>query len=113
MRPGRSRVKSLDALHDDVVSAVRRGQIARDIRDGSHAVHVGGGRLQSLAIALHENSDLAFLAHRLLDRSDRHRPPDGDREKDPRKQHSLPHGQDEERIRARSGGGWVFGGLSL
>ena len=58
--------ETLDALHDHMMAAIGRGQIARDIRDRANAVHVGAVGLQRLAVALHEDADLPLLAHRLL-----------------------------------------------
>ena len=63
------------------------------------AVHVGGCGLGQLRVALHEDADLALLAHGLLRGGDRAGPADGDRQHQPGKQHGIAHGHDDERVR--------------
>ena len=75
------------ALHDHMMAAIGRGQVARDVGDRADAVHVGAVGLRDLAVALHENADLPLLAHGLLHGRDRDRPPDRDREQHAGKQH--------------------------
>ena len=59
------------ALADEMVRAVGRGDVADDVGDRAHAMHVDRGRLGELGIALHEDADLALVAHRLLRGRDR------------------------------------------
>ena len=103
--------ETLDTLHDHMMAAIGRGQIARDIGDRADAVHVGAVGLRGLAVALHEDADLPLLAHRLLHSRDRDRPPDRDREEHAGKEHRIAHRQNEERILVRPGRGRAFTGL--
>ena len=91
-------LKALLALADEVVGAVRRGEVAHDIGDRAHAVHVDRRRLGDLGVALHQDADLALLAHRLLRRGDRFRPAERDRQNEAGKQHGRAHRHDDQRI---------------
>ena len=69
-------LEALLALADEMMRAVRRGDVAHDIGDRADAVQVDRRRVGDLGVALHQDADLALLAHRLLRRGDRARPAD-------------------------------------
>ena len=69
-------LETLLALANEMMRAVRRRDVAHDIGDRAHPMHVDRGRLGDLRVALHQNADLALLAHRLLRGRDRTRPAD-------------------------------------
>ena len=71
-----SDLEALLALADEVVRAVRRGDVAHDVGDRADAVQVDRRRIGDLGVALHQDADLALLAHRLLGGGDRARPAD-------------------------------------
>ncbi len=91
-------LEALLALADHVIGAVRRRDVARDIRDRSHAVHVDRRRIVGLWVALHQDADFALLAHGLLGRRDRARATDRDRHDGPGKQHEVAHRDDDHGI---------------
>ena len=64
-------LKPLLALADEMVRAVRRGDVARDVGDRAHAMHVDRRGVGDIGGTLHEDADLALVAHRLLRRRDR------------------------------------------
>jgi hypothetical protein len=57
------------------------------------------GGIGHLGVALHENADLALVAHSLLCRGNRALPADRDRQNEPGKQHEAAYRNDDERIR--------------
>ena len=82
-----------------MVRAVRRRDVAHDIGERAHAVHVERGRLGHLGVALQKNADLPLIAHRLLRGRDRFRPAERDRQHEAGKQHGVAHRHNDERIR--------------
>ena len=55
-----------------MMGAVGRGDVAHDIGDRADAVHVDrASDRRRLGVALHQDADLALLAHRLLGGRDR------------------------------------------
>ena len=92
-------LEALLALADEMVGAVGRGDVAHDVGDRAHPVHVDRQGIGGLGVALHQDADRALLAHRLLRRRDRARTADRDRQHDAGKQHGVAHGNDDERIR--------------
>ena len=86
------------ALADEMVRAVGRGDVADDVGDRAHAMHVDRGRVGELGIALHEDADLALVAHRLLRGGDRLRASERDRQHQAGEQHGVAHRHDDERI---------------
>jgi hypothetical protein len=86
------------ALADEMVRAVGRGDVADDVGDRAHAMHVDRGRVGELGIALHEDADLALVAHRLLRGGDRFRASERDRQHQAGEQHGVAHRHDDERI---------------
>ncbi len=80
-------LEALLALAREMVRAVLRRDVAHEVGDAAHAMHVGGARIGHLRVALHEDAELALLAHRLLRGGDRARPSDGDRQHQAGKQH--------------------------
>jgi hypothetical protein len=81
-----------------MVAAVGRGDIAHDVGDRADAVHVAARRLGRFRVALHQDADLALLAHRLLGGGDRARPAHRDRQHQPRKQHEAAHRNDDQGV---------------
>ena len=69
-------LEALLALADEVVRAVRRGDVAHDVGDGADAMHVDRRRIGDLGVALHQDADRLLLAHRLLRGRDRLGAPD-------------------------------------
>ncbi len=100
-------LEALLALADQMMRAVRPGDIAHDIGQRAHAVHVDRGRLGDLGVALQQYADLALVAHRLLGGGNRLRPAQRDRQHQAGKQHGVAHRHDDERIgrQRRHGGG--------
>ena len=64
-------LEALLALADEMVRAVGRRDVAHDVGDRADAVQVVGLGLARPRVALHEDADLALLAHRLLRGGDR------------------------------------------
>ena len=91
-------LETLLALADQVMRAVRRGDVAHDVGDRAHAVHVDRGRVGDVGRALQQNADLTLVAHRLLRGGDRLRPADRDRQHQAGKQHGVAHRHDNERV---------------
>src|SRR5438045_9745496 len=77
--------ESLLALANDVMGAVRPGNVAQDIGDGAGTVQIDQRRLGLLRIALHQQTHLPAFADGLLGGGDRARPSDGDRKAHARK----------------------------
>ena len=103
---------TLDALADDVVGFVGRGNVTHDVRDRANPKKLVGSRVVRLGVSLQQDPDRPLLAQRLLGGGDRFGPPDGDRRDHPRKQHGIAHGNDDQGIagdrhgvRRRGGGG--------
>ena len=96
------------ALTDEMMPAVRRGDVARDIGDGAHAVHVDRQRIGHFRVALHQHADGPLIAHRLLRGEDRARTAERNRQHDAGKQHGRANRHDDERIR-RQGRQWRGG----
>ena len=86
------------ALADDMVGAVGRGDVAHDIGDRAHAMHVDLGRIVHVGGALQQDADLALVAHGLLGGRDRFRTPQSDRQHQSRKQDGVAHRNNDERI---------------
>ena len=91
-------LEALLALADEMVRAVRRRDVARDIGDRTHAMHVDRKGIGRFGIPLHQDADRPLFPHRLLRGRDRARTPDRDRKHHAGKQHGIAHGHDDERI---------------
>jgi hypothetical protein len=103
-------LESLLALTDEMMRAVRRGDVAHDIGQRAHAMHVDRARLGNFSGALQKDADLALVAHRLLRCGDRLRPTERDRQHQTGKQHGIAHRHDDECIgRQRREGARPFG----
>jgi hypothetical protein len=85
-------------LANKLVGPIRRGDVAREIGNGTDPMHIGWPRIGHLRVALHENADLALLPDGLLCGGDRARPANGDGQDQPRKQHGAAHGKNDQRI---------------
>ncbi len=94
-----SDLEPLLALTHQMVRAVRRGDVTRDIGDRPHPMHVDRIGIGRLGVALHEDADRPLFAHRLLGRHHRARASDRDRQHHPREQHGLAHRNDDDGIR--------------
>ena len=94
-----SDLEALLALADEMMRAVRRGDVAHDVGDRAHAVHVDRGGIGDVGRALHQNADLTLVAHRLLRGGDRLRPAERERQHQAGKQHGVAHRHDDERVR--------------
>ena len=92
-------LEPLLALADQMMRAVRRGDVAGDVGDRPHAVHVDRQRIGGLGVALHQDADRPLIPHRLLRGSKRARTADRDRQHDAGKQHDASHRHDDERVR--------------
>ena len=57
-----------------------------------------GGRIGDFGVALHEDADLALVAHRLLRGRDRLRAAERDRQHQAGKQHGVAHRHDDQRV---------------
>src|SRR5258707_3196518 len=75
-------LKALVALADEMMSAVRRRDVARHVGDRAHAVQIEGEGVLRGRIALHQDADRPLFADRLLRGSDRTRPADRHRHDD-------------------------------
>src|SRR5262249_51897223 len=91
-------LKALLALADQMVSAVRRGDVARNVGDRAHAVHIEGAGFLGSRVTLHQDADRPLLADRLLRGRDRTRPTDRYRHDDAGKQYEVSHRHDDERV---------------
>ncbi len=101
-------LETLLALADEMVRAVRRSDVAHDVGERAHAMHVDGRGICNLGIALQQDADLPLIAHRLLGGGNRLRPAERDRQHQTGKQHRIAHRHDDQRIgryrrQARSG----------
>jgi hypothetical protein len=104
-------LEALLALADEVVRAIRRGNVAHDISYGPHAVHVDGRGVLNIGAALHEHADLTLVAHGLLGGGDGSRPAESDRQHCAGGEHDIAHRHDDERVgRNRSLRGRASGG---
>ena len=92
-------LEALLALADEMVGAVGRRDVAHDVGDRAHPVHVDRQGIGGLGVALHQDADRALLAHRLLRRRNRARAADRDRQHHAGKQHGVAHGNDDQRVR--------------
>jgi hypothetical protein len=92
-------LKALVALDHEMMAAVGRGHVAHDIGDGAHPMHVDRRRLGDIGGALHQDADLALVAHRLLRRRDRPLPAHADRQHQAGKQDEAANRHDDQRIR--------------
>jgi hypothetical protein len=59
-------LKSLVSLANQVVRAIRPGDVADDIGDGAEPMHINWSGIGDLWAALHEDADLALIAQSLL-----------------------------------------------
>ena len=91
-------LEALLALADHVVGAVGAGDVAHDVRHRAHAVHVDGGRIGDVGVALLQNADRALLAHGLLRGGDRLRAADRHRHHHAGEQHEIAHRHDDHRV---------------
>ena len=107
------------ALADEMVRSFRRGDVAQDIGDRAHAVHVDRDGVCGLGISLHEHADRLLFPHRALRRLDRAGPAERDRQRHARKEDHPAHRHDDQRVgRQRRPGrrramGILAGGRSL
>ena len=92
-------LEALVALANEMVSAVRRGDVAHDVGDRAHAVHIDRGGIGNIGGTLHQDADLALLADCLLGGGDGARTTDGDRQHQAREQDHIADRNDDERIR--------------
>ena len=91
-------LESLFALADQVMRAVGRGDVAHDIGERTHPMHVDRRRIGDLGVTLQQNANLALVAHRLLGRGNRLRAAERDRQHQAGKQHGIAHRHDDERV---------------
>ncbi len=113
-----SDLKALLALADEMMTAVGRRDVAHDIGQRAHAVHVDRSRIFDLGGALQKNADLALVANGLLRRRDRFRTANRDRQHQAGKQHGVAHRHDDERVRRQrwqrgAASGWALFGAHL
>ena len=92
-------LKTLLALADQVMRTIGRRDVAHDVGDRTHAVHVDRARIGNFAVALQKDSDLTLFPHRLLRGTDRLRPAERNGQHLPRKQHRVAHRHDDQRVR--------------
>jgi hypothetical protein len=92
-------LEPLVALADEMMAAVRRREIAHDIRDRAHAMHVDRRGIVGFRIALHQDADLPLIAQRLLRGGDRARTADRDRQHVTWKQDGVAHRNDDQCVR--------------
>ena len=92
-------LEALIALTYEMMATIRCGHIAGYVGDGADAMQVRRGWLRHLRVALHQNTDLTLLLHRLLGTGDRPWPADADRQHQPGEQDSISHRQNDQRIR--------------
>src|ERR1700737_5481500 len=102
---------ALNALADDVMGFIRRGDVTDDVGDGADAVEVVGGGVLHLSVSLQQNADRPLLAQRLLRGGDRSRAGYGDRSDDTRKQHGIANRDNDQGVIGDGpgigmGGGW-------
>src|SRR6516164_5093455 len=92
-------LEALLALADEMMRPVGRGDVADDIPDRSHPMHVEAGWIVERCIALHENAHRPLLAKGLLRRRDRAGPADRHRHDDAGEENEAAHWHDDQRIR--------------
>ena len=105
-RPSGKEFRNLEplvTLTDEMVCAIRRSDVAHDIRHRTHPVHVDRRRIAHICTPLHQDADLPLLAHRLLGSSDRPLPADRDRQHVAWKQNGIADRNDNERVRRQWG----------
>ena len=95
--------EALLSLADDMVRAVRRGDVANDIGDRPHSMQVDRKGIGDLGAALHHDADRLLLSHRPLRRKHGPRAPEGDRQHGPGKQHQPAHRHDDQGVRRQRG----------
>jgi hypothetical protein len=91
-------LEPLFALADEMVRAIRRRDVARDIGNRTHAMHIDRKWIGRFGIALHQDTDRPLVPHRLLCGCYRARATDCDRQHDAWEQHGVAHRNDDERI---------------
>ena len=92
-------LKALFALADEMVRAIRTGDIAHNIGHRSHAVHLDRVRIRDTGITLLEDAHLTLFAHRLLCGGHRLRTTDAHRHHHAGKQYEIAHRHDDHGIR--------------
>jgi len=59
-------LEALISLANEMMAPIRRGDIAHDVGDRAHAVHIDRGRIGDVGGPLHQDADLALIADCLL-----------------------------------------------
>jgi hypothetical protein len=90
--------EALFALGDGMMASVLAGQVADDIGDRADPIEVDHAGVVDVAVALGEDADLPFAAHRVLGRGDRARPAERHRHHHAGEQHQLAHRDDGDGI---------------
>ena len=102
------------SLTDDMIRAVRRGDVANDIGERSHSMQVDGEGIGDLGVALHHDADRLLFPDRSLRRHHRTGTTEGDRQHRSRKQNHAAHRHDDQGLRRqwgrRRGAEGLFGG---
>ena len=101
-RPAGEEIRDLEtlvALAHEVMAAVRRGDVAHDICDRAHSVHIERRGVIRLRIPLHQDADLPLVAQGLLGGGDRARAADRDRHHMAGKQNGVADRNDDEPVR--------------
>jgi hypothetical protein len=91
--------EALLPLGDDVMVAVRRGDVAQDDRGRADAVQVDRRRVVGAGLALQDDADRPLGAHAGLRRGDRARTVHGQGHDRPGEQDHVAHGHDRQHVR--------------
>ena len=88
----------LHALADHMMRAVGRRDVAHDVGHRADLVKIAGHDLALFRVALQHDQDLALLAHGLLGRGNRRRPPHRERKHHLREEDEVARRQHDQRI---------------
>ncbi len=89
--------------------AIGGRDVAHQIRNRAHAMHIDGGRIGGAGIALQENAELPLVANRLLSGGDRPLASNGDGQYMARKQDRVANRYHDEPIGGKRRQGWPCG----
>ena len=87
------------SLANEMIGAVRRGDVANDIGDRPHSMQIDWKGIGDFGAALHHNADRLLFPHRSLRRQHRTGTAKGDRQHRSGKQHQAAHRHDDQGVR--------------
>ena len=104
--------ESLDALADQMVAALRAGDVTHDVGDRADAVEVVRSGIVLFGLTLQHDDDLALLANGLLGGRDGRGAAERDREHDLGEENGVANRHDDQRV-GRQGARRLAGGSGI